>query len=290
MPASGSQPQPLPARSLPAVSKFLYWGFSKYARRLIAKRFCAMRVVRGSVPTVSRDERVLVYLNHVGWWDPLVGVIATADFFAPRQFYAPIDAAAVEKYAVMNRLGFFAVDQSSPVGLRTFLRTMQSVLDQRDSLVMITPHGRFVDARDHQSFQPGLGHVVSGLENVTVIPLACEYPFWNESTPELLLQFGEPVRIVAGQPDRTKQQWTDEFEQRLMDVQGQLAGNAIARNPAAFDTMIGGRVGTGGVYDFARRVKSWFGGRRFDAAHEASQTAASDATTSGSDNSVEGPI
>lgn len=226
-----------------------------------------MRVVAGSVPKIADDERLLVYLNHPGWWDPLVGVVLTGEFFKPRQFFAPIDAEAVEKYAVMKKLGFFPVEQQSVGGLRSFLESMQALMNRTDTAVMVTPHGQFVDVRNHQPFQPGLGHVVAGLQNVTVLPLAIEYTFWDESTPELLVQFGDPVRVRNGQPQRSKQDWTTTFETALQQTQANLKSHAVARDASVFETIIGGQTGAGGVYDFARRIKSWFTGRQFDASH-----------------------
>ena len=262
---------------VPKVSRLLFRGFYGYSRRLISKRFCAMRVVADSVPRIGDDEHLIVYLNHPGWWDPLVAVMVAGEFFPGRQFYAPIDAEAVEKYAVMKKLGFFALEQDSTAGLRSFLQTMRALMERTDSVVMVTPHGRFVDVRDQQPFRPGLGHVVASFKNVTVVPLAIEYTFWNESTPEMLVCFGEAIRIISGQPTHDKTEWTNQLETKLLQTQMLLKQHAIKRDPAAFQTIIGGKTGEGGAYDFARRIKSWFSGRKFESSH-GSESAAGDSS------------
>jgi hypothetical protein len=46
-----------------------------------------------------------------------------------------------------------------------------------------------------------------------------------------------------------------------------LAAAALRRDPAAFETLLGGKTGVGGVYDLWRRLKAFFRGERFRSAH-----------------------
>lgn len=234
---------------------------------MIRKRFSAVRIVRDSAPQTNAEDRVIVYLNHAGWWDPLIGVAVAERFFSNRTFYAPIDAEAVEKYSVMKRLGFFPVDQNSAAGLKSFLQTMSALLKRNDTVVMVTPHGQFVDVRDNQPFQPGLGHVIAGIDQVTIIPMAVEYTFWDESNPEVLIGFGDTIRKQSERSPDSKQQWTARLEQTLQQTQDGLRDLAVSRQPDRFETIIGGRVGEGGIYDFARRVRSALTGSKFEPSH-----------------------
>ena len=43
----------------------------------------------------------------------------------------------------------------------------------------------------------------------------------------------------------------------------------MSRDPAKFTTLLAGKTGVGGVYDWWRRLKAWVRGRKFDASHEA---------------------
>ena len=58
--------------------------------------------------------------------------------------------------------------------------------------------GRFADPRERPlAFKPGLAALAARCPNgCTLVPLAIEYPFWNERLPETLLHFGEPVHIA----------------------------------------------------------------------------------------------
>jgi hypothetical protein len=41
----------------------------------------------------------------------------------------------------------------------------------------------------------------------------------------------------------------------------------MTRDPALFRFLLRGGAGVGGIYDLWRRLRSWAGGQRFDAAH-----------------------
>jgi 1-acyl-sn-glycerol-3-phosphate acyltransferase len=254
---------------IPAVSQFLYRGFAWYSRRLVARRFDALRVVMDTVPEIPAGQPLLVYGNHSSWWDPLVAVLVNEQFFSPRQFHAPIDAAALQGYAVLKRLGFYPVTRKSASGARDFCRKTKALLTQTNTAVYITPQGRFVDVRDEQPFETGLAHVASRLGRGAIVPMAVEYTFWNESTPEILVEFGGP--FDASSPEmaaRTKTEWNDLLERELRRTQFSLARKGMARDPAPFKSIIRGRVGEGGLYDVARRLKTLVVGKRFRAAHD----------------------
>lgn len=256
--------------SVPPVSSLLFRGFAWYSRRLVSKSFHAVRIASGTAPTLAADEAALVYLNHASWWDPLIAVLVNDCLLAPRTFYAPMDHDALQQYAIMRRLGFFPVQQQSSVGIRDFLQTARSILAERTSL-FITPEGQFVDVREDRAFEPGLAHLVSRLPpeaRVAVLPMAVEYTFWNESTPEVLIEFGNVQRIAAEAAITTKRAWSLRLQSALRSAQRSLAVKGIARDASAFDALIDGRTGEGGLYDAMRRFKSWLSGRRFEAAHD----------------------
>ena len=48
-----------------------------------------------------------------------------------------------------------------------------------------------------------------------------------------------------------------------------LNADAVSRDPDRFTTVLGGRVGVGGVYDLWRRAKALARGERFDPSHAA---------------------
>ena len=252
---------------LPHVSKFLFRGFRKYVHRLVGKRFHTLRVARGTIPTIPRDRSLLVFLNHPGWWDPIVIVLANHLFFAPRTFYAPMDADALRKYGVLSKLGFFGLDLSSATGAKQFLQVAGSILARSDTTLMMTPEGRFVDVREQSEFMPGLAHLAK-TTNALLVPLAIEYTFWTESNPEALLQFGPPIDAAA-HGNRSKDTWNDLLQTSLRETQASLAEKVTNRDEAQFETIVGGRTGEGGLYDVVRRLRVWLRGKRFDSRHTA---------------------
>ena len=114
------------------------------------------------------------------------------------------------------------------------------------------------------------GAVVKRIALALVVPLAVEYPFWDERTPEALLRFGEPMD-AASFADLPVPEVAAALEGRLAAVMDQLALDAQSRDPARFLTLMEGTVGIGGVYDLWRRARAWAGGQAFSAAHNDGQ-------------------
>ena len=54
----------------------------------------------------SLDAPLIIYANHPSWWDPMIAQFLNRKLCPDRQFYAPIDAKALEHYRVLGKLGF----------------------------------------------------------------------------------------------------------------------------------------------------------------------------------------
>jgi hypothetical protein len=136
-----------------------------------------------------------------------------------------------------------------------------------DVIFWVTAQGAFTDPRVRPLvMRPGIGHAVAAMDRGLVVPFAVEYPFWNERCPEVLVAFGMAIR-VADSPGRSADDWTAVLARGLEATQDRLAAAAVARDPAAFTTMVSGRIGVGAVYDAVRRCGAWLRGERFDASH-----------------------
>ena len=112
--------------------------------------------------------------------------------------------------------------------------------------------------------------MASRLTEGFVVPVAMEYPFWNERTPEALIRFGEPLDLAKNR-GLDSREWTAKIEKVLAQCQDVLAVEAMQRDPAAFDALVSGQVGVGGLYDCWRRFMSRLRGKKFDAAHGTSE-------------------
>jgi 1-acyl-sn-glycerol-3-phosphate acyltransferase len=263
--AAGSDGSPRPPS--PALFRF----FAKYARGYVRRHFHAVRM-SGAPPALppgaSADVPVVVYLNHPSWWDPITCFLVAERFFPTRPHYAAIDAKALERYGLFRRLGFFGVEPGTHRGAAQFLRGGLSVLARPGAMLWVTAEGTFRDARERPvRLAPGLAHLLPRVASpAVVLPLAVEYPFWQERTPELLVRFGEPLNVAPGDP-RPADEWQHALEQRLERAMDDLRAAAVRQQPAAFETLLGGRAGVGGVYDLWRRSVAFVRGRKFVAEH-----------------------
>lgn len=252
---------------LPTRWEWLARGFRKYATCYVRQHFHAVRLSRTSAPVPAGDAPLLVVLNHPSWWDPLLCFVLSHLFPDGREHYAAIDAVAVEKYKFFTRLGFFGVDTTTLRGGAAFLRTTSTILSESNRTVWITAQGRFSDVRTRPlDLRPGVGHVAARLDRGSILPLAVEYPFWSERTPEALARFGTPIDVGEA-PGRTGKDWTQRIEDALAETLDGLNAESMTRDPDCFMTLLDGKSGVGGVYDLWRRTKSWAQGKRFDSSH-----------------------
>ena len=251
---------------LPPRWPWLFALFRRYARRYAAKHLHAVRMSKVGRPPAAPQGPTIIVLNHPSWWDPLMGFILSG-LFPDRTHWAPIEAVGLRQYRFLARAGMFGVETGTARGAVEFLRTAQAILTDPRATLWITAQGRFVDARERPGrLRSGTGHLAERLESGLILPLALEYTFWDQRTPEALAYFGEPMAIADG-PGRTAREWTEAIARNLERVQDALAAEAVRRDPELFDVVVSGRAGVGGVYDGWRRLKAWLRGRRFRADH-----------------------
>src|SRR6185437_8651187 len=187
---------PSPPKIVDPLPRRWHWllrGFRRYATRYIRKHFHAVRLSKSSFPLPNIDEPILVVLNHPSWWDPLIGLIlselmnlASRERQRPElDHFAAIDAVAVNRYAFFKRLGFIGVDTHTLRGAAEFLRVGQTILSEPGRVFWVTAQGRFTDVRLRPlELRSGVGHLAARLDQGLIVPLAIEYAFWNERSPE----------------------------------------------------------------------------------------------------------
>lgn len=250
---------------LPKRWALMAFWFLWYCRNFVAKNFHALRISKSGLPMDPGEGPLIFLLNHPSWWDPITGILLSK-IFNTRACYAPIDSRGMGKYKFFSWLGFYSVEMGTIKGAIGFFKTTSFILNQPSTMVWITAQGKFSDARERPvKIRPGLAHLVRKLVGGHVVPVAIEYPFWNERYPEALVRFGAPIPLGGG--NKTVEEWTGIFESALQQNMDALSLEALTRNPDLFLTHIKGRAGVGGVYDFWRRLKSWIRGKPFDAEH-----------------------
>ena len=247
------------------VSRILNWGFRRYVRRFVRQNFNAVRVAGQKHLSHLPPGPFVCFVNHPGWWDPMTVVLLTDQLFPGRRFAAPMDAEALKRYPTLGHLGFFPIARDSVAGAKEFLKTGQTLLKSADTIMWLSPTGKFNDVREATPFMQGLGHLVERNFAGSLFPMAIEYTFWNERSPELLVQFGAPIDRSSLPLER--EQRTRMLEESLAQTQASLAQLSIARDPSAFTTVMIGKSGIGGVYDAGRRLMAWVQGKRFQGRH-----------------------
>ncbi len=255
-----------PAPTGPARSARWFAWFQRYGRRYVARHIHAVRRSKGGLEPaqIGMETPVLVVLNHPSWWDPMIGLVL-AGLWPYRTHHAPMDAAGLAKYPFLGRLGFFGIEPGTSRGARAFLRQGLAVLGEPRGMLWVTAQGRFADPRERPiRLKEGVGHMASRMNSGIVLPIALEYVFWDERTPEALVRFGPP--IPTGDPI-SADAWTARLANALEAEQDALAVDAVSRDPARFETILTGASGVGGVYDLWRRFKAVARGERFVVGH-----------------------
>ena len=233
------------------ISSLTLRFFRRIVRGYFRRHFRAV-LVQGAERLASVRGPVIVYANHSSWWVPMVSMLLAERLLPGRKHYAPMDAEALKKYPILRRLGIFPVEMSSARGAAQFLRTSQAILAD-GGVLWITPQGRFADPREALVFKPGLGALAARSPEVTLVPLAIEYAFWDERLPETLLRVGLPLRADDGMSTEAA---TEQLEVALAAVMVELKAAVMARDPEAFTSLLRGGQGTGGFYSLGRRLKA----------------------------------
>lgn len=240
---------------LPRVSPWLLHWFARYSRGYLARHFHAVRGITGCLKSLPPGQPVVVCMNHPSWWDPLIGLTLATSCFPGRRHYAAMDAEALQGYKFFERLGFFGVERGSGRGAIHFLRLGERLLTEPDSVLWITPHGRYADARERPpQLLRGLSTLLARSSTGVVLPLALEYGFWSERLPEAFAEFGEPMSI-SDTGLRQADWWADALTDGLAVTQDRLARRVMARDPAPFETLLSGRQGMGNAYGWWRWLK-----------------------------------
>ena len=252
-----------PPRVSPGVMKV----FAAYTRRYVRKHFHSLRILERGLPPRDCASPLVIYLNHASWWDPLVCLLLSREFFADRTSFAPIDAPMLERYGFFRHLGFFGVEQDTPRGALTFLRTAHALLASAHNAVWLTPQGRFMDVRERPlRLKDGLGALATREPSAAFIPLAIEFAFWTESRPEILVSFGEPI-VPGDGPARFASDWTRTFTDALEATQDELAARSCRRDASEWRTLNRGQSGVGGLYDAWRWLRARVRGEKFAPEH-----------------------
>lgn len=233
-------------------------------RRYLRREFHAVRANGVSSANLRKGGPLIIYTNHTSWWDPMICYLLASILAPERRHYAPMDAEALERYAILKRIGCFPIDIRSARGAVQFLRMGEAVV-RSGGVLWVTPQGRFADVRERPlTLKPGLATLAARLGECTLVPVAMEYPFWDERKPEALVEISEPIIVHGDTAEHLETRLTAALE-AAMD---RLRETALTRDPQAFErVLLRGTVGVGGFYAIGKRIRAAVTGRRYRAEH-----------------------
>jgi 1-acyl-sn-glycerol-3-phosphate acyltransferase len=248
----------------PRRMAFFHFIFARFFR----KHMRAVRVAKWGLPREYGDRPLVVFANHPGWWDGVAFMLLSQALFVPRRMYIPMDKAALDRYPFMRRIGVFGIETGTPRGAIAFLKAAKDVLGAPERMLWMNAPGRFSDVRERPvPIAPGMTRLPEFAPDAVFVPLALDYPFWTERKAEMLCAFGEPIEGRALEAmDREARAVA--LSQALAATMDRLAGDAIARDPARFETLLRGREGMGGIFQMWRRIVAAARGQRYDPRHD----------------------
>jgi len=231
--------------------------FAGWVRGMMRRQFAGVRLARGSGDVLARAEShpgpVLVLINHASWWDPLIGLVLAQRFAPGRVLASPIEAAQLEKFGFMRRIGLFGLDPEHPNAMGLFVEHAVSLFRAEPrTLLGLTPQGGFADVREPIRLRPGAAAVAARLDDPLVLVIACELPFWFDRRPELLIRADScpppECRSTAG--------WLRVMASTMQANGDDLAALSISRDQGAFDFLFTGRgASVNPAFDLAARVR-----------------------------------
>ena len=232
---------PLPA-GVRRPSPFLLALYYIAVRIRVGWNFQSLRIAN-SERFPAGPGPLIVFGNHPSWWDPVPALLAHHAYRPESIFWAPSDTEVMKQNGYLRYLGFFPVKTGTIAGTKQFLQSASDLLTRQDTVLWVTPAGELHDPRERPvRFRRGLAALVSGLENVTVVPMALEYPFWDTQRPEMLVSWGEPIHIADGRSKSTGE-WHQLFQEALATAQDELAELSIAREANRFRVLFYGHAG-----------------------------------------------
>ena len=250
---SGADPGSLiPARR---SERFSRW-FARYVRRLLRRRFHAIRVANDGVEELralaEAPRPAILLLNHCSWWDPLVATMIGLEFLSRRGVLAPIDREQLERFGFFRRIGLFGIDPDDPSSLKAMRGyVLDGFREDPRNVLWLTPQGRFTDVREPVRIRPGAANIAAACADVDVLSIAIEYAFWQESRAEVLIR-----ALPVEKPERaTTAGWQRVMTRAMQENADALSALVRSREASHFHAIVGDRARTSFFYDLMLRLR-----------------------------------
>jgi 1-acyl-sn-glycerol-3-phosphate acyltransferase len=233
-------------------------GFGWYVRRMLRKSFHAVRLESGSGGVLGglagHIGPVVVPMSHASWWDPLIAVLLGRAFLPERSACGPMDREQLAKFGFFRRLGLFGIDPDSAESMAAMRGYVaERFATEKKPTLWLTPQGRFADVRAEIELRPGAAAIAAAAPECRVVAMAIEYGFWLDKRPEVF------VRCAPVEPAKAAVVSTADWQRALVSTMREnaaaLAQLVIARDPSAFEVLLGGGGRINPVYDAWLRLR-----------------------------------
>ncbi len=242
----------LPAKPNVRVARGIRW----YARRLVRKRFHAVRIdpALPSVvsPLAETMRPAIVLMSHASWWYPIVGILLWDRFYPDRPIAGPMHRRELERFGFFRSIGVFGIDPDLPASLDAMrayvLPRMAPRRSRAGEVLMLTPQGSLADPRAPLSIRPGAASIAAAFEEIDVVALSIEYGFWLDQRPEIFLR-AERCEVAADGRRPSTADWHRAMQASMRGSADRLAEAVISRDPGRFGVLLGAGASVHPVYD-----------------------------------------
>lgn len=241
-------------------NRYIADGFLRYAERAFTKKFDGVGLLRESNDTFRELQsvpRTIIYGTHSSWWDVMIAALLSHR--TGLQMFAPMDAAQLRKYWILEYVGLFP---ASPEKALSYVRTLKELFarEQRSAL-FITPQAEFICNRVRQpEFKRGLVTAIDIAPEVPVYAVSVQYEFWSESRPLALLSI---TRVNTSDRDNLN----ESLRQHLDTQTNRLLSAASRRNDDDWTWLIRPKARTLLIQDATNTVRSLATGKKFESGH-----------------------
>jgi 1-acyl-sn-glycerol-3-phosphate acyltransferase len=161
-------------------------------------------------------EPLIVALNHVTFWDPLVLVMLDERWGGAGR--ALMDAENLKKLPFFAKVGAIPVDRTKNVRAFRDLEAAGRGLTQPGQFLVIFPQGEERPAHLPMQFREGL-RFLAKRTGCAVVPGALRYDFGKAERPYLHISFGAPIRYSGGEDFLALVAASVEVEVRRVDAE-----------------------------------------------------------------------
>ena len=184
---------------------FWVWMCDKYLFGMLENAFYAMRV-KNAQKFEQRDKNFanIIYAPHSNWWDGQVGYN-----LCRRVFKVDIRMMIEElgRFPILSKAGAFSINKKSAQESMKALKYSVSAMNKPERGLWIFPQGIVKPPNFRPiEFQSGMTFVaqncVKKYGGINLIPVALNYAFLREYSPEILVEVGDPIILKDDKSDR----------------------------------------------------------------------------------------